>query len=132
MALFGDKKQDQDQDSGTDVEVEVERLNALAVPQLASEVMVRGFGPECPASDGRPSVRMIVDALVPGAVRLEQGAYQSLNDLIGEGMQALEHAGLVLSTVWGGKGGLYFVATRLGKTALERNAVDQAIGAGSP
>jgi hypothetical protein len=42
--------------------------------------------------------------------------------------QVLEHAGLVQSTVWGGKGGLYFVATRLGKSALERNTVDQAIG----
>jgi hypothetical protein len=42
MALFGDQKQDQD--SGTEVEVEVGRLNALALPELASEVMVRGFG----------------------------------------------------------------------------------------
>ncbi|HEX3361610.1 MAG TPA: hypothetical protein VHS74_11520 [Solirubrobacterales bacterium] len=71
---------------------------------------------------------MIADALVPGAARLEQGAYQGLNELIGEGMQVLEHAGLVLPTVWGGKGGLYFVATRLGKTALERNTVDRVIG----
>jgi hypothetical protein len=126
MALFGDKKQDQDSDTG--VEGEVQRLNALALPALASEVMVRGFGPECPADDGRPSVRMITDLLVPGGARLEQGAYQGLNELIGEGMQVLEHAGLVLPTVWGGKGGLYFVATRLGKTALERNTVDQAIG----
>jgi hypothetical protein len=126
MALFGEKKQDQD--GGTGIEGEVERLSALPLPELASEVMTRGFGPDCPADDGRPSVRMIADLLVPGGVRLEQGAYQGLNDLIGEGVQVLEHAGLVLSTVWGGKGGLYFVATRRGKTALERNTVDQAIG----
>jgi hypothetical protein len=126
MALFGDKKQDQD--SGTEVEVEVGRLNALALPELASEVMVRGFGSECPADDGRPSVRMITDLLVPGGVRLEQGAYQGLNELIGEGMQVLEHAGLVLPTAWGDKGGLYFVATRLGKTALAHNTVDRVIG----
>jgi hypothetical protein len=128
MGLFGDKTQDQD--SGTGVEGEVERLSALALPALASEVMTRGFGPECPADDGRPSVRQITDLLVPGGVRLEQGAYQGLNDLIGEGVQVLEHAGLVQSTVWGAKGGLYFVATRLGKAALERNTVDQAIGRG--
>jgi hypothetical protein len=125
MALFGDKKPEQDGDTG--IEGEVERLGALPLPELASEVMVRGFGPECPAHDGRPSVRMITDLLVPGGARLEQGAYQGLNELVGEGMQVLEHAGLVLSTVWGGNGGLYFVATRLGKTALERNTVDQAI-----
>jgi len=130
MALFGDKKPDQD--SGTGIEAEVERLGALALPELASEVMTRGFGPECPADDGRPSVRMITDLLVPGGARLEMGAYQGLNELIGEGMQVLEHAGLVLPTIWGGKGGLYFVATRVGKTALERNTVDQAIGNGSP
>jgi hypothetical protein len=128
MGLFGDKTQDQD--SGTGIEGEVERLSALALPVLASEVMVRGFGSECPADDGRPSVRMITDLLVPGGARLEQGAYQGLNELIGEGVQVLEHAGLVLPTIWGGKGGLYFVATRLGKTALERNTVDQAIGNG--
>ena len=126
MGLFGDKTQEQDSETGVDGEVQ--RLGALALPELASEVMVRGFGPDCPADDGRPSVRMITDLLVPGGVRLEQGAYQGLNDLIGEGVQVLERAGLVQSTVWGGKGGLYFVATRLGKTALERNTVDQAIG----
>jgi hypothetical protein len=126
MALFGDKKPEQD--SGTGVEGEVARLGALALPELASEVMTRGFGPDCPADDGRPSVRMITDLLVPGAARLEQSAYQGLNEMIGEGMQVLEHSGLVLSTVWGGKGGLYFVATRRGKTALEGNTVDQAIG----
>ena len=126
MALFGDKKEPQD--SGAGIEGEVERLGALPLQELASEVMVRGFGPECPAGDGRPSVRMITDLMVPGGARLEQGAYQGLNELIGEGMQVLEHAGLVLSTIWGGKGGLYFVATRLGKSALERNTVDQAIG----
>jgi hypothetical protein len=130
VALFGDKKQGQD--SGTEVQVEVERLNDLTLPQLASEVMVRGFGPDCPAEDGRPSTRMIVDAMLPGANRLEQGAYQGLNELIGEGMQVLEHAGLVQSTVWGGKGGLYFVATRLGKTAFERDAVDRVIAGDSP
>jgi hypothetical protein len=70
MALFGDKKPEQDGDTG--VEGEVERLGALPLPELASEVMVRGFGPECPADDGRPSVRMITDLLVPGGARLEQ------------------------------------------------------------
>jgi hypothetical protein len=128
MGLFGDKTQDQD--SGTGIEGEVERLSDLPLSELASEVMVRGFGPGCPADDGRPSVRMITDLLVPGGARLEQGAYQGLNELIGEGVQVLEHAGLVLPTIWGGKGGQYFVATRLGKTALERNTVDQAIGNG--
>lgn len=130
MALFGDKKPEQD--SGTGIEDEVARLGALPLPELASEVMVRGFGPECPADDGRPSVRMITDLLVPGGARLDLGAFQGLNELIGEGMQVLEHASLVQSTVWGSKGGLYFVATRRGKTALERNTVDQAIGGGSP
>jgi hypothetical protein len=70
--------------------------------------------------------------MVPGAARLEQGAYQGLNELIGEGVQVLEHAGLVQPTVWGGTRGLYFVATRLGKTALERDAVDKAIGGALP
>jgi len=80
MGLFGDKTQEQD--SGTGVEGEVERLSALPLPELASEVMTRGFGPEYPADDGRPSVRQITDLLVPGGVRLEQGAYQ---EAIGRG-----------------------------------------------
>jgi hypothetical protein len=127
MSLFGDKKDGQER--GIDVQAEVERLSSLAVPRLAAEVMVRGFGPDCPAADGRPSVRKIVDSMVPEAARMEQGAYQDLNDLIGEGIQALEHAGLVQPTVWGGTGGLYFVATRRGKAALEQDAVDEAVGA---
>jgi hypothetical protein len=48
MALFGDKKESQD--SGAGIEGEVERLGALPLQQLASEVMVRGFGP-----DARPT-----------------------------------------------------------------------------
>jgi hypothetical protein len=127
MSLFGDKKDGQEK--GIDVQAEVERLNSLAVPRLAAEVMVRGFGPDCPAADGRPSVRKIVDSMVPEAARMEQDAYLGLNDLIGEGIQALEHAGLVQPTVWGGTGGLYFVATRRGKAALEQDAVDEAVGA---
>jgi hypothetical protein len=125
--MFGGKKDGQER--GIDTQAELSRLNSLPVPRLAAEVMVRGFGPDCPAGDGRPSVRKIVDSMVPEAARLEQDAYQGLNELIGEGIQTLEHAGLVQPTVWGGTGGLYFVATRRGKAALEQDAVDEALDA---
>jgi hypothetical protein len=127
--LFGSKNEDQ-ADSAA-VQAEVDRLSSLPLPQLAAEVMTKGFGPDGPADDGLPSIRMIVDAFVPDLGRLDDDAHQRMNEVVSEGVQVLEHASLVRATVWGGEGGLYYTATRLGRAALENNAVDRAIAGGS-
>ena len=127
--LSGSKNDDQARAAAA--QAEVDRLSSLPLPQLAAEVMTRGFGPDGPAEDGLPSVSMIVDTFVPGLAHLDDASHQRMEEVVGEGVQVLEHASLVRSTVWGGEGGLYYTATRLGRAALAGNAVNRIIAGGS-
>ena len=103
------------------------RLAALPLTDLAVEVMQKGFGPDGPADDGLPTVKMIMTAIVPDALRLDSGAMRELYDLIGEGVQVLEQAALVRGTYWNGTGGLYFTLTRRGHAALQGGDVAAAL-----
>ena len=128
--LFG--SQNEYQARAAAAQAEVDRLSSLPLPQLAAEVMTRGFVPDGPAEDGLSSVSMIVDAFVPGLAHLDDASHQRMEEVVGEGVQVLEHASLVRSTAWGGEGGgLYYTATRLGRAALASNAVDRIIAGGS-
>jgi hypothetical protein len=128
--LFGNKEQPQTDDAAA-LQPEVDRLHALTLPQLGAEVMTKGFGPTCPTSDGLPSVAMIAEVFVPHARRsTDTNAVGQLNNLVAEGVQVIEHASLVRSAVWGGEGGTFFQLTRLGRAALDQNAVDRILGGG--
>jgi hypothetical protein len=157
MSPFG-KKQDDDQGQATDsnpqLDAEVTRLQGLSPTQLASEVMTKGFSAEYdPTEDGndipgiadqffaRPDWKLR-DSTVKAQVRQAQeeqtpGTPEQqllvLADLVGEGVQTLEHASLVrLKTNYDGS---YFnvgyTATRLGREALARNAVEKVLSGGS-
>jgi hypothetical protein len=126
---FGNKDQPQ-----TDVTAAlhegIDRLNSLTLPQLAAEVMTKGFGPNGPDPDGLPTVTMIADALVPGAERSsDEDAYVQLKDLTTEGVQVLEHASLVAVADY--TDARFFKLTRLGRSALEGSTLERVLsGAG--
>ena len=122
--MFGNK--DAAPDTG-----EIARLNGLPVRDLAVEVMTRGFGATLePSWTGRPAtsaVDAVVTVLVPGASKLPATEYRELYDVIGEGVQQLEHASLVRLTYLDNIGGRLFVITRLGRAALSDGSVSQHV-----
>jgi hypothetical protein len=148
------QSQGQETDSNPQLDAEVARLQGLSPAQLASEVMTKGFSaPYDPAVDGReipeiadeffprPDWKMR-DSTVKAQVRKAQeeqtpGTTEQqllvLADLVAEGVQRLEHASLVrLKTNYnGGYFNAGYAATRLGREALERNAVDQVLAGGT-
>jgi hypothetical protein len=56
--------------------------------------------------------------------------FQRFSELVGEGLQVLEHASLVRGPV-ATSGGDGYAVTRLGRAALERGAVDRITAGGS-
>ncbi len=129
--LFGSKDTKHDDRPGdAEALAEAQRLASLPLPQLAAEVMDRGFNPG-PATDGLPTVRMIAEDIAPGLGGHDPDAFQDLYDVVGEGIQLLEHACLVRNTVWSSQGGIFFTATRLGRAALAQGKVEHLLTGGS-
>jgi hypothetical protein len=120
--------------SSSELASEIARLSALSIAQLASEIMTKGFtadyepgGSICEA-DGlvnlfcRPSrPPKHHDVVLTGQLELR--------DLIAEGLQALDNAGLIrLEGRYSGEFyGVGYVTTRRGRSALASNAVEQAL-----
>lgn len=129
-----------DQDA---LQAEVDRLGSLPMPELAAEVMAKGFGPGGQGADKNNTVTVggsnvnagvtvgsIAPDFVPGDA--DEGLRIRRDRLVAEGMQALEHASLVRAQLHTAMGGLDYTVTRLGRTALERNSVVQVISGGNP
>ena len=127
---------------------EVERVNALPLPQLAAEVMIRGFGPGGPGALGTPGTLEVLTvtkdplatrytiaaeftpAYRAPAVRNRRPALKlHLENMIGEGLQLLEHACLIQAESYDHS--LCYLATRFGRAALERDAVTRILHGGS-
>jgi len=100
--LFGGK--DDGHDDVAAMDWELERLGALALPQLAAEVMIKGFGPHGPGGPGKPgtleaptpsaervSLNAIARAVTPAFVGRGVGPEQQLRlgALLAEGLQVL-------------------------------------------
>ena len=126
---------------------ESERLEALPLKALAAEVMTKGFGRGSPGADddgnpGRhagPPAEVISFEFVParGFTRplatIEDGMLRDeITKFVNEGLQELEHAGLVRSERPTTRSNLHWMATRRGRDALERgelrNILDGASG----
>ena len=119
--------------------VEVQRLGTLTLHQLGAEVMAKGFGPGGPGDGGYTDMADIAGAFTqPYQGRdYDQAADEQLCEMVAEGIQVLEHACLV-RPVFHGQGGDHSVhydlgwsATRLGRAALERGAVERVLGGDS-
>ena len=118
--MFGHK--DDGQAGTSTLQAEVDRLGSLSLPELAAEVMSKGFGPGCPGADdsvtvGGPNFKagVTVAALaadfVSGAA--DEGLRVRRDRLIAEGMQALEHASLVRAQLHTAMGSLDYAVHTL-------------------
>lgn len=143
MSLFG-KNDDEAGDGDAAVAVEIARLEALALPALAAEVMEKGFGPDGPGAPGKPGtieapeisaprVRLneVVMAVTPAYAASSDAREQlRIADLLAEAIQLLELAAL-LRVTWRG-GTEDFMATRRGRAAQERGEVERLAAAAFP
>src|ERR1700683_3870399 len=155
MGLFGRKKGDEWEEPKPQLDAELERVSALAVPQLASEVMTKGFSADdehtlgpveadflvhdfCPT----PRLHIMRDSTIHAQKRAaaelsdpnsNRAKFARLEDLIGEGLQALEKASLVQQkqTFDGVTNDVAYVTARLGRDALQQNAVDRILAGGT-
>ena len=155
MSPFGRNKDDQDDDAANpQLDAEVARLQGLSVAQLAAEVMTKAFSAQYDPTDSPQDAAGIADVFYPrpdfklsdSTVRAQERKareagtagtpeYQLLvlADLVAEGVQMLEHAALVCQKTdyQGQVFNAGYITTRLGRTALERNAVDQVLAGGT-
>jgi hypothetical protein len=154
MALFGKKDDDapvvavasagrggSSQDDGgnspysnSQLESEIARLSTLSIPQLATEIMTKAFTADYQPGDDVYEADAMVDLFCQPS-RLAKyhdvvlPSQLELRDLIAEGLQALDHAGLIrLEGHYSGQ--VYtagYVTTRRGRSAVASNAVEQAL-----
>jgi hypothetical protein len=145
MALFGGRA-DREAEAGA-LDAEIERLDRLAMPALAAEVMAKGFGPGAESEDpeeevtvGGPNVDAgatvvgIAASMAPGGSTrgADERTRLRLQRLVAEGVQALEHAALIRSQMHTAMEGLDYTPTRLGRKVLAAGAVAQVVEDGSP
>jgi hypothetical protein len=155
--MFG--KHDDDQDSapqtasGFDPNLasEFARMSALSLPQLAAEVMAKGFDANEDPHSGGSSASGIADAISPqpefrlrdSTVKAQLAAQREAADptsdrykwlqlkhIVAEGLQALEHASLIVAVSHfdGVATSNGFVTTRAGRTAITQASVAQVVG----
>jgi hypothetical protein len=118
---------------GPQIGVEVERLAALTLPQLATEVMTKAFKAEY-APGGMIELGAITDFFLPDYGPPRAGDSMSLEeyelrDVIAEGVQVLEQARLLRPSFgYGGNlAGYGWVTTRLGRSALASGRVQSMV-----
>jgi hypothetical protein len=113
---------------------EVARLSALSTPQLATEVMTKAFTASYQPGDSLYEAAAMVDLFCPPSRPAKYHdvaltAQLELRDLIAEGLQALEHAGLI--RLEGRYSGDFYttgyLTTRKGRSAVASNAVEAAL-----
>lgn len=135
--MFG-KKDEPGQPPQADaaLQAEFDRVSALSLVQLASEVMTKGFGPGGPGADdssvtvGGPNadsgieVTGIADKFVNyqpqyfGIPSPSEVLWRQFSRIIAEGLQELEHASLVRAQMYTSQNSLDFTTTRLGRASL--------------
>ncbi len=145
--LFGSKddRAEKEAAAGAALQELVDGLDALPLHQLAVEVMSKGFGPGMPGAadtttvggpnaDAGTTVADIATELAPGGSTDGAGDQLRLRlyRLIAEGLQQLEHAALIRAQMHTEMGSLDYAITRLGRTALERGAVDRVLAGDGP
>jgi hypothetical protein len=129
-------------------QAEYQRLYALPLPDLATEVMQKAFGPGGPGYDDDtitvagyrtpqgPTVREISGLFVPFIRRIyylpveneDNFLREQVIKLVAEGLQQLEHASLVRCQTHSEEtGGFDWAATRRGRAALDSGQVQAII-----
>jgi hypothetical protein len=115
---------------------EVERLEALPMAQLAAEVMVKGFGTDGYLADfvqRNPNAEAIgvhagnIAGMYKPKDARDAGLYKRLRQVVGEGVQVLEHESLIWAVNVREGSGAGYLPTRRGRAALETDAVEQIL-----
>ncbi|HWG25540.1 hypothetical protein [Actinospica sp.] len=132
MPQLSGKKEQRDARK-TALEAEADRAGSLSLPQLGAEVMTKAFTEVAPVAAGELNYLgfgKIVARFAPGVSRTDAKLYERFSELVGEGLQVLEHASLVRFPAES-MGADCYTATRLGRAALERGVVEHIIVGGS-
>lgn len=117
------------------LQAEVDRLAALPLEGLGTEVMSHVFGDGHPGADGSPLVLVTAaDEFISeeSSWSDDDTAREQLVGIVAEGLQVLEHACLVRQRVVYVSAEHYALAwsmTRFGQAALTRGTVAEALGA---
>jgi hypothetical protein len=133
--MFGGPPRDEWVAANAALRAQVERLEALPMAQLAAEVMVKGFGPDGYLPDVMERdhlvgltgvhVKNVAQMFEPEGAR-DGDLHKRLLEVIGEGLQVLEHESLIWAcNVSGVEVG--YAPTRRGRAALEADAVEQTM-----
>jgi hypothetical protein len=135
MPFFGASKDEEN----AKLHAELQRISALPLPQLASEVMRKGFGPDALGADGAAvKIQDLAGVFNPaqGSFGIDDDALRDMYNVVSEGVQVLEHAcllRLVMSTE--PRGSVLYqwaLATRLGQDTLQLGSVERVLASGAP
>lgn len=129
VGLFGNKEKKAAQSAA--LQAEYERLGALPLPELATEVMERGFGPGGPGGQLEIKVNALFDLYAPmkSAFGVDFTPRLKIEDLLKDAAAALEHAGLLVMSPGGEGGNLQYAKSRAGQDALDAGDVRGKLGA---
>jgi hypothetical protein len=131
-------------DLGPQIETESNRLEALPLSGLAEEILRRAFGVDHEPDRGMLEVAEIVDVFLPPHRDWTGPVYKAppppegllrLRDVVREGLQVLEHAGLVMLKGYNIQGNLFqygYVTTRRGRAALVDGSLERILSAAAP
>jgi hypothetical protein len=145
MSLFGGRGA-VDEEGGA-LEAEIQRLEGLTMAALAAEVMAKAFGPGAdyedpeekvtvggPNADAGATVEGITPDMAPG--RTTKGADEKtclrLQRLVAEGVQVLEHAGLIRPQMHTAMNELDYTLTRFGRKVLAAGKVEEVVATSVP
>lgn len=127
MGLFGggEKRRERRAAENARNHAEHARVGAMPLPELAAEVMERGFGPGTVGDERGTTVGELLDGYMPVGVvlGLDHAPRSATKGLLNEALQALENRGLLVSETHGG--GDYAIRVFYRKT----RAGEQALGA---
>jgi hypothetical protein len=131
-------------DLGPQIEAESNRLEALPLPDLGDEILRKTFSADHEPDRGMLEMAEIIDAFLPPHGEWTGPIYKApappegllrLRDVVREGLQVLEHAGLVMVKGYNIQGNLFqygYVTTRRGRAALTDGSLEQIRSAAAP
>jgi hypothetical protein len=128
------------------MQAEYERLYAMPLPDLAAEVMARGFGPGGPGYDDAaitvgyaqsgagPTAHHIAEKFEPQfsfgwdeRQAEDRNLDEQIERLVAEGLQILEHASLVRCQLHHEMSTFDWTATRYGRAMLEQGQIQAVL-----
>ncbi|MCW2981412.1 MAG: hypothetical protein JWO14_3139 [Solirubrobacterales bacterium] len=145
MSLFGSRGEGSDDDGA--LEAEIQRLERLTLAALAVEVMTKAFGPGAECEDPQEEVTVggpnigagatvegITPDMAPGGTTkgADERTRLRLQRLVAEGVQVLDHAGLIRPQMHTAMNELDYTPTRFGRKVLATGKVEGVVATSVP